>query len=122
MRVVTTRSRCAGDLRFVPSFEHHGTARNTFSFLLVPGSDLRTLAAMPSGPHRDEALPSNLKNSYSSSSLSLRGMGKGGLGATAVLSCHAVMSTPAMILAKPSLRVRTLLALLSSVLVLGSVW
>lgn len=36
MCVVTTRLRCVGDLRFVPSFEHHGMERNSFSFLVPP--------------------------------------------------------------------------------------
>lgn len=128
MRVVTTRSRCAGDLRFVPSFEHHGRRGNTFSFLLVPGSDLRPLLPCCSGrgAHLDEASPSKFpSSSFSSCSLSsLRGPGEGGVWGPRPC-CHVVMlSCPclATILTKPSLRVRTLLALLSGALVLGSVW
>lgn len=117
MEFVTTRSRCAGDLRFVPSFEHHGWARNTFSFTAWYRARTYEPCCHAAGLHPDEASPSKSKNSFSS--LSLRG--KGGIWGPRPC-CHLVMSTLAITLPRPSLRVRTLLALLSGVLVLGSVW
>lgn len=115
-------SQLARDVREISDssqvFEHHGWARKHVLFYLVPGSDLRTLAAMLFGAHPDEASPSNFPSS-SFFSLSLREKG-GAWGPRQ--SCHVVMSTLEMTLPNPNLRVRTLLAFLSGVLVLGSVW
>jgi hypothetical protein len=127
MRVVTTRLRCAGDLRFVPSFEQPWDGVDTRSlFWYCCGLGVTTLAAMPLGSTRMKPHPRNSPppcrrppSSYSSSSL----RGKGGLGATAVRAVM-LLSLPmqTISLSRPSLRVRTLLALSSGVLVLGSVW
>lgn len=84
MGFVTTRSRCAGDLRFVPSFEHHGRARNTFSSTGT-GLGLTNLAAMPLGSTRVKL---HLRNRRTPSP-PCPCVGKGGLGAKAALSsCH----------------------------------